>query len=173
MCYSRITQFIFIHQYINDLAYHIDVQETLLTAERICLQLLTLPNLPDEVKQVVTGKNVAVMTPDAERSNPFQAPHRALQSLVVINENGSSAEGPSDEAGTSTALAGTEGAEKAETALLAGNLDDEHTNDLSIVTNDALRDDVGAAVNEQPLNVEEPSSDDEIVVLSEEEENIF
>ena len=140
------------------MAYHIDVQETLVTAERLCLQLLTHPELPDEVRAVVIGRNVAVMTPDSERSNPLNGPHRTLDTLGIVTENGATQEGIFEEPGTSTALPGNEDNS-------AINVDQER-NDLSMTTSGIQQDNV------QPLNVE-PSSDDDIVVISEEAENVF
>ncbi|EDO50033.1 predicted protein, partial [Nematostella vectensis] len=51
-------------KYVNELAYQIDVQETLIKSETLCCQLLTLPDLPDDVRAIVSGRNASVMTPD-------------------------------------------------------------------------------------------------------------
>lgn len=136
-----------------------DVNEILITAETLCLQLLALSDVPEEVRAIVTGKNVAVMTPDIERPDPFlmlMTGRNVSRLYPLVEERDSLSEpGPSNvNNGMNTSL----------------------INDLSLVkvNEDGTCNDTSPKPHENnvPLNVEQ-QSDDEIVVLSEGAENIF
>ena len=155
-------------QYINDLADNIDVKEMLIRTEQLCLQLFAYPNLPQEVKAILTGKNEAMMTPNVERPDPFLAAH----SRRVVN-----------------LLEGVKASSAAQRSLLAAINSEESTQELNKSKQSSSGDsqtdlndlDAGSArssrnnggSNENQTNEEVVSDEDEIVVLSEEAQNIF
>ena len=134
----------------------------LVKAEQICLQLLVYPDTPEEVKAILTGKNEAMMTPNVERPDPFLMAHsRHVVNLLEGYSLGKgsspvqtsfSSEVPSQVVDTDNEAAG-DGIQTAE------------MNDLDSPTNSQRAGDA----NETRMN----DSDDEIVVLSEEAQNIF
>lgn len=149
-------------QYINNLAYNIDIHETLIKAESLCLQLLALPDLPDDVRTAVTGKNVAMMTPDVDRTDPFlmmRSPQVAR--LLSMDDESSSAQASAISEAEDDILVIRENGTSSTNDLSAGN-DTGHASHC-----------VNSSVGETALNVEHPSSDDDVIVLSEEVENIF
>lgn len=159
-------------KYINDLAGNIDVQEVLIKTEELCLQLLAYHDLPDEVSAILKGKNEAMMTPNVERPDPFLMAH----SRHVVN------------------LLEDYGVVKANSAMQTSDLEafklEESTQELN-TSKDSSSDycqtdlnDLGSrafgsgpegndANSEHQVNEEVVSDEDEIVVLSEEAQNIF
>ena len=154
------------------MAGNIDVQEVLIKAEELCLQLLAYHDLSGEVSAILTGKNEAMMTPNVERPDPFLMAH----SRHVIN------------------LLEDYGVVKANSAVQTSDLEafklEESTQELNISkesSSDYCQTDLndlgnGAfgsgpedndANSEHRVNEEVVSDEDEIVVLSEEAQNIF
>ena len=143
-------------QYINDLAYNIDVQEVLLKAEQICLQLLIFPDTPEEVKAILTGKNEAMMTPNVEKPDPLLMAHS--RHVVNLLEGCGLGKGSSP---FQTYFS-------SEVSSQEVDLDKEGTSsDNQTEMNDL--DNTPTGSHENRIN----DSDDEIVVLSEEAQNIF
>ncbi|KAL9984661.1 hypothetical protein ACROYT_G006982 [Oculina patagonica] len=150
-------------KYINDLAYNMDVQQVLLKAEQICLQLLVYPDTPEEVKAILTGRNEAMMTPNVERPDPFLMAHS--RHVVNLLEGYSLVKGNSP---VQTSFSSEEVSSQVLDSDKEGASDGNQTaelNDLDSPTNSQQADDT----NETRIN----DSDDEIVVLSEEAQNIF
>ena len=153
-------------QYINDLAYNMDVREVLIRAEQLCLQLLVYPELPEEVKAILNGKNEAMMTPNVERPDPFLMAHSRHVNLLE-----GYGVGKANSAVHTSCLAAFNSEESSQELNISN--ESEHTqtdmNDL----------DVGSARSGQTesngnrINEEVVSDEDEIVVLSEEAQNIF
>ena len=150
-------------QYINDLAYNIDVQEVLIKAEQICLQLLAYPDTPEEVKAILTGKNEAMMTPNVERPDPLLMAHSRHVVNLLEGCGLSKSSSPVQTSFTSEVFPQEVDLDKAEDTS-----DDNKTemNDLDSTPTSSHR---TADSNENRIN----DSDDEIVVLSEEAQNIF
>jgi len=149
-------------QYINDLAYNIDVQEVLIRAEQICLQLLAYPDTPEEVKAILTGKNEAMMTPNVEKPDPLLMAHsrhvvNLLEGCGLSKANSSFQASFSSEVSSREVDLNKEGT-SGENQMEMNDLDSTPTG--SHRTGDS---------NENRID----DSDDEIVVLSEEAQNIF
>ena len=163
----------FPRQYINDLAYNMDVQEILIRAEQLCLQLLVYPDLPAEVKAIITGKNEAMMTPNVERTDPFLVAHsrhvNLLQGYGIVKAN--SAVQTSDLAAFDLAESTQElSIIKESSSQFDGQTD---WNDLGngVPGSTSCRNDDGP--NENGISEDRVSDEDEIVVLSEEAQNVF
>ena len=156
-----IYQYNLFSQYINDLAYNIDVQEVLIKAEQICLQLLAYPDTPEEVKAILTGKNEAMMTPNVEKPDPLLMAHSRHVNLL-------------EGFGLGKGRSPVQTSCSSEVSSQEVDLDKEGTssdnqakmNDLDNTPTGSHRADDS---NENRVN----DSDDEIVVLSEEAQNIF
>lgn len=160
-------------RYINDLAYNMDVQEILIRAEQLCLQLLVYPDLPAEVKAIITGKNEAMMTPNVERTDPFLVAHsrhvNLLQGYGIVKAN--SAVQTSDLAAFDLAESTQElSIIKESSSQFDGQTD---WNDLGngVPGSTSCRNDDGP--NENGISEDRVSDEDEIVVLSEEAQNVF
>ena len=149
-------------QYINDLAYNIDVQEVLIKAEQICLKLLAYPDTPEEVKAILTGKNEAMMTPNVEKPDPLLMAHSRHVVNLLEGCGLSKSNSPFQTSFTSEVSPQVLDLEK------EGTSGDSQTemNDLDSTPTGSHR--TGDS-NENRIN----DSDDEIVVLSEEAQNIF
>lgn len=141
----------------------------LIRAEELCLQLFALPKLPEEVKAILTGKNEAMMTPNVERPDPFLMAHS--RHVVDLLEG--------QEAGTATSfmyssvLAALNPQESSEELNILEDCDFTQTdmNDLDVgIARTTLND---TEPSENRANQEVVSDEDEIVVLSEEAQNIF
>lgn len=156
-------------KYINDLAYNIDVQEVLIRAEELCLQLLALPELPGEVKAILTGKNEAMMTPNVERPDPFLMAH----SRHVVDLLEGQGAGTASSFMYSSALAAFNPQESSQELNILEDCDFTQTdmNDLDVgISRTTLND---TEPSENRANEEVVSDEDEIVVLSQEAQNIF
>lgn len=146
-----------------------DIQEVLIRAEQICLQLLVYPDTPEEVKAILTGKNEAMMTPNVERTDPFLMAHN--RHVVQLLE-GCGLGKTSSPAQTSILTAFS-----SEASIQVLDSDKESTsdgnqaeiNDLDNASSGSRRATIEDDSNETRIN----DSDDEIVVLSEEAQNIF
>lgn len=149
-------------KYINDLAYNIDVQEVLIKAEQICLQLLAYPDTPEEVKAILTGKNEAMMTPNVEKPDPLLMAHSRHVVNLLEGCGLSKSNSPFQTSFTSEVSPQVLDLNK------EGTSGDSQTemNDLDSTPTGSHR--TGDS-NENRIN----DSDDEIVVLSEEAQNIF
>lgn len=141
----------------------------LIRAEELCLQLFALPKLPEEVKAILTGKNEAMMTPNVERPDPFLMAHS--RHVVDLLEG--------QEAGTATSfmyssvLAALNPQESSQELNILEDCDFTQTdmNDLDVgIARTTLND---TEPSENRANQEVVSDEDEIVVLSEEAQNIF
>lgn len=157
-------------QYINDLAYNLDVQEVLIRAEELCLQLLAYPSLPEEVKAILTGKNEAMMTPNVERPDPFLVAH----SRHVVNLLEGYGLGKANSAVQTSGLAAFNLDDSSHELDVSKESDPSQMpdmNDLDIGSSASGRNDDGS--NETRINEEVVSDEDEIVVLNEEAQNIF
>ena len=135
----------------------------LIKAEQICLQLLVYPDTPEEVKAILTGKNEAMMTPNVERRDPFLMAHS--RHVVNLLEGCGIGKGNSPiQASFSSEVSSQEVDLDKE-----GTSGDNHTemNDLDHATSTGSQ--RAGDSNENRIN----DSDDEIVVLSEEAQNIF
>ena len=159
-------------QYINDLAYSMDVQEVLIRAEQLCVQLLAYPNLPEEVKAILTGRNEAMMTPNVERPDPFLMAH----SQYVVNLLEEYSVGRANSAVQTSDLEALNLEEASQELNISKESSSDFCqtdmNDLDVVSAGSGQNDDGS--NENRVNNEEVVSDeDEIVVLSEEAQNIF
>ena len=152
-------------QYINDLANNIDVQEMLIRAEQLCLQLYAYPDLPGEVKLILTGKNEAMMTPNVERPDPFLAAHS--RHVVNLLEDYGGAKASS---AVQRCLLAAINSDESSKQSSSGNSQTD-LNDLDAGSARSSRND--GASNENQTNEEVVSDEDEIVVLSEEAQNIF
>ena len=158
-------------QYINDLAYNIDVQQILIKAEALCLQLIAFTDLPEEVRAILTGRNEAMMTPNVERPDPFLMDYsRHVARLLELNQNNGpqctgSPTSPPPIPAQSSQLSDSNGENS--------NENTNETNDLNIVSASAQQKGGSNSQEETPFNVEEQCSEDEIVVLSEEASNVF
>lgn len=143
------------------MAYQIDVNETLIKAETLCLQLLALSDVPEDVRAIVTGKNVAVMTPDIERPDPFLMlmTGRNVSGLYSVPEEFTSLATPGSSHDNSD----------------VNGLNSSVVNDLSIVKvdEDGTCNDMPSKPQDNNAPVSADQSDDEIIVLSEGAENIF
>ena len=158
----------FFCQYINDLADNIDVKEMLIRTEQLCLQLFAYPNLPQEVKAILTGKNEAMMTPNVERPDPFLAAHSRHVVNLLEGVKASSAVQRS-----LLAAINSEGSTQELNKSKQSSSGDSQTdlNDLDAGSARSSRNNGGS--NENQANEEVVSDEDEIVVLSEEAQNIF
>lgn len=109
----------------------------------------------------MTGKNVAVMTPDIERPDPFlMLMHgRNVSGLYSVVEEESHVTQP----GTSSIIGNENG------------LNSSVINDLSIVkvNEDGTCNETSSKPQSNNVHLNVEQSDDEIIVLSEEAENIF
>ena len=134
----------------------------LLKAEQICLQLLVYPDTPEEVKAILTGKNEAMMTPNVERPDPFLMAHS--RHVVNLLEGYSLGKGSSP---VQTSFSSEVASQVLDTDNQAAGdgIQTAEMNDLDSPTNSQRAGDP----NETRMN----DSDDEIVVLSEEAQNIF
>lgn len=166
--------FTYILKYINDLAYTIDVQEVLIRAEQLCLQLRVYPGLPAEVKAILRGKNEAMMTPNVERTDPFLVVHSKhldlLKDYGVINANPAvrTLDLTASDLGESTHELNTNEETSSESAVQTT------WNDLGNGVRPgtiSVRNEGGP--NENGNNEDQLSDGEEIVVLSEEAQNIF
>lgn len=134
----------------------------LIKAEQICLQLLAYPDTPEEVKAILTGKNEAMMTPNVERPDPFLMAHS--RHVVNLLEGCGLGKGNSPfQISFSSEVSSQEVDLDKE-----GTRGDNQTemNDLDSTSTGSQR---AGDSNENRIN----DSDDEIVVLSEEAQNIF
>ena len=134
----------------------------LIRAEQICLQLLAYPDTPEEVKAILTGKNEAMMTPNVEKPDPLLMAHsrhvvNLLEGCGLSKGNLSFQTSLSSEVSSQEAEFVKEGT-SGENQMEMNDLDNTPTG--SHRTGDS---------NENRIN----DSDDEIVVLSEEAQNIF
>lgn len=134
----------------------------LLKAEQICLQLLVYPDTPEEVKAILTGKNEAMMTPNVERPDPFLMAHS--RHVVNLLEGYSLVKGNSPVQTSFSSEVSSQVLDSDKESAGDGNQTAE-LNDLDSPTNSQRAGDT----NETRIN----DSDDEIVVLSEEAQNIF
>ncbi|XP_015747685.1 PREDICTED: TBC1 domain family member 17-like [Acropora digitifera] len=166
--------FTYILKYINDLAYTIDVQEVLIRAEQLCLQLRVYPGLPVEVKAILRGKNEAMMTPNVERMDPFLVVHSKhldlLKDYGVVNANSAvrTLDLTASDLGESTHELNTNEETSSESAVQTT------WNDLGNGVRPgtiSVRNEGGP--NENGNNEDQLSDGEEIVVLSEEAQNIF
>lgn len=134
----------------------------MIKAEQICLQLMVYPDTPEEVKAILTGRNEAMMTPNVERPDPFLMAHsrhvNLLEELSLGKSNSPVQTSFSSEVSTQVLDTDQEGASD-------GNQIEE-LNDLDSPSTSPQR---AGDTNENRIN----DSDDEIVVLSEEAQNIF
>lgn len=141
----------------------------LIRAEQICLQLLAYPDVPGEVKDILTGKNEAMMTPNVERTDPFLMAHsRHVVNLLEGCRLGN-ASSP-----LQTSYLAAFNSEESSQALNAdkgstGDGNQTEMNDLDRASAGSSRAQIEGDSNESRIN----DSDDEIVVLSEEAQNIF
>lgn len=156
-------------KYINDLAYNMDVREVLIRAEQLCLQLLVYPELPEEVKAILNGKNEAMMTPNVERPDPFLMAH----SRHVVNLLEGYGVGKANSAVQTSGLAAFNPEESTQELNISN--ESEHTqtdmNDLDVGSAGSRQ--INVESNGSRINEEVVSDEDEIVVLSEEAQNIF
>jgi len=148
-----------------------DVQEVLIRAEQLCLQLLAYPDLPGEVKAILTGKNEAMMTPNVEQPDPFLMAH----SQYVVNLLEEYSVGKANSAVQTSDLAALnleEASQELNTSKeSSSDFSQTDMNDLDVVSASSGRNDDGS--NENGVQEEVVSDEDEIVVLFEEAQNIF
>lgn len=156
-------------KYINDLAYNIDVQEVLVRAEQICLQLLVYPDVPAEVKDILTGKNEAMMTPNVEKTDPFLMAH-SRHMVHLLDGCGLGKASSPLQTSNLTACDTDESIHvlPSDNEITEGR-NETRMNDLDRASSRSGRAQVAGESNEVQMN----DSDDEIVVLSEEAQNIF
>lgn len=141
----------------------------LIRAEELCLQLFALPKLPEEVKAILTGKNEAMMTPNVERPDPFLMAH----SRHVVDLLEGQGAGTATSFMYSSVLAALNPQESSQELNILEDCDFTQTdmNDLDVgIARTTLND---TEPSENRANQEVVSDEDEIVVLSEEAQNIF
>lgn len=141
----------------------------LIRAEELCLQLFALPKLPEEVKAILTGKNEAMMTPNVERPDPFLMAH----SRHVVDLLEGQGAGTATSFMYSSVLAALNPQESSQELNILEDCDFTQTdmNDLDVGTARTTLNDTEPSENR--ANQEVVSDEDEIVVLSEEAQNIF
>lgn len=146
----------------------------LIRAEQLCLQLRVYPDLPAEVRAILSGKNEAMRTPNVERTDPFLVVHSKhldlLKDYGVIKAN-SAVQTPD--------LTGYHLAESTHEL----NTNKETSSESAVQT---AWNDLGNGVrpgtisvrnedspNENRSNEDQLSDGEDIVVLTEEAQNIF
>ncbi|PFX32122.1 TBC1 domain family member 15 [Stylophora pistillata] len=156
-------------KYINDLAYNLDVQEVLVRAEQICVQLLAYPDLPAEVNDILTGKNEAMMTPNVEKTDPYLMAHN--RHVVSLLEGCGLGKASSPLQTSNLTACDTDESIHVLPSENRSTEDNNETeiNDLDRASARSSRPQIEGESNEAQMN----DSDDEIVVLSEEAQNIF
>lgn len=134
----------------------------LIKAEQICLQLLAYPDTPEEVKAILTGKNEAMMTPNVERPDPFLMAHS--RHVVNLLEGYGLGKGNSPFQISFSSEVSSQEVDLDKEGTRGDN--QKEMNDLDSTSTGSQR---AGDSNENRIN----DSDDEIVVLSEEAQNIF
>lgn len=134
----------------------------LIKAEQICLQLLAYPDTPEEVKAILTGKNEAMMTPNVERPDPFLMAHS--RHVVNLLEGCGLGKGNSPFQISFSSEVSSQEVDLTKEGTRGDN--QTEMNDLDSTSTGSQR---AGDSNENRIN----DSDDEIVVLSEEAQNIF
>lgn len=134
----------------------------LIKAEQICLQLLAYPDTPEEVKAILTGKNEAMMTPNVERPDPFLMAHS--RHVVNLLEGCGLGKGNSPFQISFSSEVSSQEVDLDKEGTRGDN--QKEMNDLDSTSTGSQR---AGDSNENRIN----DSDDEIVVLSEEAQNIF
>ena len=146
-----------------------DIQEVLSRAEELCLQLLVLPELPEEVKAILYGKNEAMMTPNVERPDPFLMAHS--RHVVDLLEGQGAGTASSFMYSSVLAAFSPQGSSQELNILEDCDFTQTDMNDLDVgIARTTLND---TEPSENRANEEVVSDEEEIVVLSEEAQNIF
>lgn len=141
----------------------------LVRAEQICLQLLVYPDVPAEVKDILTGKNEAMMTPNVEKTDPFLMAHS--RHMVHLLDGCGLGKASSPLQTSSLTACDTD---ESIHVLPSDNESTEGSNETRMNDLDRASSRSGRAqVAGEPNEVQMNDSDDEIVVLSEEAQNIF
>ena len=151
------------------MAFNIDVQEVLIRAEEICLQLLVYPDLAEEVKAILTGRNEAMMTPNVERPDPFLMAHS--RHVVDLLEGYGVTKGTSSAQSSFLAAFNPRESSQELNILENSNFTQTDMNDLDVGVTKSTLSDTGSSENR--VNEDVVSDEDEIVVSSEEAQNIF
>ena len=161
-------------QHINDLSYQIDLNKTITRAEALCLQVLTYPLLPPEIREIVTGIKEEPHEDIVEVTNGEEMNHAdttteedVLVSLPMI---------PSDDEDDIEVLGASGGSECDKTSLSAEDKNlvaaevvvkqpEAYRTENTVMDRASLQDEVNA-----PMGA---IHDDEVVVLSEQAQNVF
>lgn len=141
----------------------------LVRAEQICLQLLVYPDVPAEVKDILIGKNEAMMTPNVEKTDPFLMAH-SRHMVHLLDGCGLGKASSPLQTSNLTACDTDESIHvlPSDNESTEGS-NETRMNDLDRASSRSGRAQVARESNEVQMN----DSDDEIVVLSEEAQNIF
>ena len=153
------------------MAGNIDVRETLTRAEQLCLQLYAYPDLREEVKLILIGKNEAMMTPNVERPDPFLVAH-SRHVVNLLDDYGGAKANSAVQRCLLAAINSDESTQELNTSTQSSSgCSQTDLNDLDAGSARSSRND--GASNENQTDEEVVSDEDEIVVLSEEAQNIF